>query len=50
MKNTLYIIWQKSFDQDDSIFDEQHHALYVRYNQAAVRLNIYPDAFFDRHG
>lgn len=32
MKNTLYIIWQKSFVQDDSILDEQHHALLATIN------------------
>jgi len=32
MKNTLYIIWQKSFEQDESIVDEQHHALLATIN------------------
>lgn len=32
MSNTLYIIWQESFNQDDSILDEQHHALLATIN------------------
>ncbi|HDY84646.1 hypothetical protein LCGC14_0484350 [marine sediment metagenome] len=32
MKKTLYIIWQESFEQDESIIDEQHHALLATIN------------------
>lgn len=32
MRNILYIIWQKSFEQDESILDEQHHALLATIN------------------
>lgn len=32
MKNTLYIVWQKPFEQDDSILDEQHRALIATIN------------------
>lgn len=32
MSSTLYIIWQKSFEQDDSILDEQHRALLATIN------------------
>ena len=32
MSNTLYIIWQESFQQDGSILDEQHHALLATIN------------------
>lgn len=32
MKHNLYIIWQDSFVQDESIIDEQHHALLATIN------------------
>lgn len=32
MKSNLYIIWQDSFIQDESILDEQHHALLATIN------------------